>query len=408
MLRQNQISEVIDVQDSNLAPQKGEVIREQLPKIKNIPEYASIITGMRRVGKSTLLRQIANTLHYTSPLYLNFDDIRLSAFEKDDFTRLYNELVARGSRQLFFDEIQLVKGWEIFIHQLLREGYTIYISGSNASLLSVDLGTHLTGRHLQNELFPFSFTEFLSLKKLPATSATFQQYLQMGGIPEYLKTETPQLLSTLLDDILIRDIAVNKGVTNVKSLRQLALYLLTNIGRPYSAKRLTAICNVASPTTVIDYISYMRDAYLLDSIELFSDSIQVRARNPKKVYAYDTGLVNILSLSRTPDMGRLLENFVFISLRQKYQTNHIFYWQNAQHECDFVLTDQANHPQMLVQVCYEIDDNNFNREIDGLTHAMTFFGLNEGYILTFNEEDEFHTPAGTIYTKKALDWVAGH
>lgn len=165
MLRQNQIAQVIDIQEATYKPRRGEIQREQLPLIKHIPEFASIITGMRRVGKSTLLRQIATSKKYEHVTYLNFDDIRLTGFEADDFNRLYNEIRARGSKELFFDEIQLVKGWEIFIHQLLREDYTIYISGSNATLLSVDLGTHLTGRHLQNELFPFSYTEFMTFEK---------------------------------------------------------------------------------------------------------------------------------------------------------------------------------------------------------------------------------------------------
>ena len=219
MLRQNQIAQVIDIQEATYKPHRGEIQREQLPLIKHIPEFASIITGMRRVGKSTLLRQIATSKKYEHVTYLNFDDIRLTGFEADDFNRLYNEIRARGSKELFFDEIQLVKGWEIFIHQLLREDYTI--SGSNATLLSVDLGTHLTGRHLQNELFPFSYTEFMTFEKMEASAASFQQYMLKGGIPEYLRTQEPLILSSLLDDVLIRDIAVNKGVSNVQSLRLL-------------------------------------------------------------------------------------------------------------------------------------------------------------------------------------------
>lgn len=189
MLRQDQIAQVIEAQALMYKPRRGEIIREQLPLIKNIPEFASIITGLRRVGKSTLLRQIANSRKYKHVLYLNFDDIRLSSFEQDDFNRLYKEIQTREAKVLFFDEIQLVKGWEIFIHQLLREDFIVYISGSNASLLSVDLGTHLTGRHIQNELFPFSYTEFLTFEKKQRSITTFDQYLLMGGIPEYLRTE---------------------------------------------------------------------------------------------------------------------------------------------------------------------------------------------------------------------------
>lgn len=407
MLRQNQIAQVIDIQEATYKPRHGEILREQLPHIKNVSEYASIITGMRRVGKSTLLRQIAASKKYQHVTYLNFDDIRLTGFEADDFNRLYKEIRTRESRELFFDEIQLVKGWEIFIHQLLREDYTIYISGSNATLLSVDLGTHLTGRHLQNELFPFSYTEFLTFEKLEASAATFQQYMLKGGIPEYLRTQEPLILSSLLDDVLIRDIAVNKGVSNVQSLRQLAVYLLSNIGKPYSANRLKSVCGVASSTTVSDYISYMMDAYLVGSIGLYSDSLQVTARNPKKVYCYDTGLIASLSLSKTPDKGRLLENMVFIWLRHHYALNHIFYEQ-GEGECDFVAVDTANHPELLIQVCYELNDDNFQREMNGLTEAMRKYQLHEGFIITADDEDEFSTEAGKVNVVKAWKWMSEH
>lgn len=407
MLRQNQIAQVIDIQEATYKPRHGEILREQLPHIKNVSEYASIITGMRRVGKSTLLRQIATSKKYQHVTYLNFDDIRLTGFEADDFNRLYKEIRTRESKELFFDEIQLVKGWEIFIHQLLREDYTIYISGSNATLLSVDLGTHLTGRHLQNELFPFSYTEFLTFEKLEASAATFQQYMLKGGIPEYLRTQEPLILSSLLDDVLIRDIAVNKGVSNVQSLRQLAVYLLSNIGKPYSANRLKSVCGVASSTTVSDYISYMMDAYLVGSIGLYSDSLQVTARNPKKVYCYDTGLIASLSLSKMPDKGRLLENMVFIWLRHHYALNHIFYEQ-GEGECDFVAVDTANHPELLIQVCYELNDDNFQREMNGLTEAMRKYQLHEGFIITADDEDEFSTEAGKVNVVKAWKWMSEH
>lgn len=407
MLRQNQIAQVIDIQEATYKPRHGEILREQLPHIKNVSEYASIITGMRRVGKSTLLRQIATSKKYQHVTYLNFDDIRLTGFEADDFNRLYKEIRTRESKELFFDEIQLVKGWEIFIHQLLREDYTIYISGSNATLLSVDLGTHLTGRHLQNELFPFSYTEFLTFEKLEASAATFQQYMLKGGIPEYLRTQEPLILSSLLDDVLIRDIAVNKGVSNVQSLRQLAVYLLSNIGKPYSANRLKSVCGVASSTTVSDYISYMMDAYLIGSIGLYSDSLQVTARNPKKVYCYDTGLIASLSLSKTPDKGRLLENMVFIWLRHHYALDHIFYEQ-GDGECDFVAVDTANHPELLIQVCYELNDDNFQREMNGLTEAMRKYQLHEGFIITADDEDEFSTEAGKVNVVKAWKWMSEH
>ena len=200
---------------------------------------------MRRVGKSTLLNQVARRYDYHHALYLNFDDINLSGFEQNDFVRLYNEIKHREAHELFFDEMQLVKGWEMLVHQLLREGFVVYISGSNASMLSVDLGTHLTGRHLSTELFPFSYKEYLDYTHGMISAQSLDEYILTGGIPEHVRTRDRSILRTLLDDVLVRDIAVNKNVRNVESLKQLAVYMLSNIARPYSASKLTSVAGVS-------------------------------------------------------------------------------------------------------------------------------------------------------------------
>lgn len=402
MIRQGQLSQVIDRQAEMQRKHAGEIKRTRLELIQEIPEFACVISGLRRVGKSTLFRQIAVEKGFGHVLSLNFDDIHLSSFEKDDFVRLYNEIKDRGARELFFDEIQLVEGWEVFVHQLLREYYTVYVSGSNAAMLSTDLGTHLTGRHIPNELFPFSFTEFLTFRKMERSAASLEEYMQSGGIPEYLKTRQPIVLRTLLDDVLVRDISVNKGVRNIAALRQLAVYLLSNVSRLYAANKLTSVCGITSPTTVLEYVSYMRDAYLLDSIGMYDTSVKVTARNPKKVYAYDLGLVDTLSLSKSPDKGHLLENLTFIQLRYQYDTHHIYYF-HGEGECDFVVTGADNRPLRAIQVCYQLTDENFQREMDGLTEAMKRLGLTEGTIVTFGEKDEFTTDVGTVHIVRAWE-----
>lgn len=402
MLRQSLISEIIDLQHSMAERQKGEIERTRLNEVLMIPEFASIVTGLRRVGKSTLLRQIVTSKGYKQVLALNFDDIHLSGFEKDDFVRLYNEIRERKAHELFFDEIQLVNGWEVFIHQLLREHYTVYISGSNAAMLSTDLGTHLTGRHVPNELFPFSYLEFLQFMKKERGVSSFADYMRMGGIPEYLKSKQGVVLRTLLDDVLVRDISINKGVKNVAALRQLAVYLLSNVSRLFAANKLTSVCGIASPATVLEYVSYMQDAYLLDTVGMYDTSVKVTARNPKKVYAYDLGLVNTLTLSKSPDKGHLLENLVFIQLRYNHNSDHIYYHRGAG-ECDFIVTDESNQPLRAIQVCHQLTDENFQREMDGLTEAMKRFNLSEGLIITLDEKDEFATESGTVKVVRAWE-----
>lgn len=407
MIRQETISRVIDSQQRYFGGVAGEVPREQLRRVRHVPGFATIVTGLRRVGKSTLLGQVARAADYRNLLYLNFDDINLNSFAPDDFTRLHHEIERRGSHELFFDEIQMAPGWEVFVHQLLREGYAVFATGSNASMLSVNLGTHLTGRHLSFELLPFSYAEYLVCRKAQRGEETFQEYLTDGGIPEYAKTGEAAIVRQLVDDVLIRDIAVNRGIRNVNVLRQLAVYLLTNIARPYSANTLREVAGVASTATVIEYISAMRDAYLIDSVPLFSDSLKAAARNAKKVYAYDTGMAHLISLSRVPDTGRLLENYVYVELRRKYPSRNIFYYQR-QGECDFIATNTANVPEQAIQVCHQLTDDNFEREVTGLRHAMEALGLKQGLIITSSQQDRYTVEEGVIDVLPAYRWETAH
>ena len=402
MIRQGLLSEVIERQQQAWMRNEDEIVRTRLEQIVEVSGFACVISGLRRVGKSTLLRQITTSKDYKQVLSLNFDDIHLSAFGKDDFVRLYNEIKERNAKELFFDEIQLVDGWEVFVHQLLREQYTVYVSGSNAAMLSTDLGTHLTGRHIPNELFPFSYTEFLDYTRMKRGLPSLDEYMNTGGIPEYVKSRQSVVLRTLLDDVLVRDISVNKGVRNIAALRQLAVYLLSNVSRLYSASKLTSVCGITSPSTILEYISYMKDAYLLDSVGMYGTSVKITARNPKKVYAYDLGLVQTLSLSKTPDRGHLLENLVFLQLRYQYDIDHIYYL-HGNGECDFIVTGDDNRPLKAIQVCHQLNDENFQRELDGLTEAMKTLHLEEGTIVTLNEKDEFATEAGMVKVVRAWE-----
>ena len=391
MIRQEEIAVVIDAQRESFFKQDSGFSRDALSEIPIADSFATIITGIRRCGKSTLLLQLLRR-DYQDAIYLNFDDIRLSNFETGDFTRLHREVEKRTTKVLFFDEIQIVEGWEKYINQLLKEGYKVFITGSNASMLSIELGTHLTGRHLSMELFPFSYSEFIRFKELNDGELAIVNYLKAGGIPEYVKSGIPVVLNTLVDDILMRDIAVRHSIRDIVSLRQLTAYLITNIGNLVSANKLVGMFDIKSPATFLEYFSFLKDAYLLEFIPMFSHSLKVQARNPKKVYVMDMGLYTENSVSTSDNMGRRLENLIFLHLRRKYK--HIFYYKDRG-ECDFVAMEK-NTVKEAVQVCLTVNDENFDREYNGLLEAMQNLGLKEGSIITLNQSDIFEKDGMTI------------
>ncbi|SJN48178.1 ATPase component BioM of energizing module of biotin ECF transporter [Sphingobacterium sp. JB170] len=390
-MRQEQLSVVIDAQQRVFLDKQDLIIREALQNVPIVDNYATIITGIRRCGKSTLLLQLLKS-KYTEVIYLNFEDIRLVAFNIEDFIRLQQEIDKRSIRVLFFDEIQIVDKWEIFVNQLLREGYTVFVTGSNASLLSKELGTHLTGRHLSMELFPFSYREFITYKETEADQESLKDYLVTGGMPEYVKSGQALILGSLMDDILVRDISVRHSVRDIDSLKQLAIYLISNVGVLVSANKLTGLFGIKSSTTILEYFNYFKDAYLVEFVPRFDYSIKVQARNPKKIYVMDTGLINVVSTSFTEDLGRKLENMVYLHLRRTYSTIYYF---AEKGECDFVVFEKGKIVQ-AIQVCYTIDDFNFEREYSGLVAALHYFKVNHGFIVTLNQEDIFEKDGLTI------------
>lgn len=400
MLRQEQIVVVIDAQKTSFLGKDTEVTREALKDVPIIKNYATMITGIRRCGKSTLLLQLLKA-NYKNALYFNFEDIRLVGFDTSDFVRLQQETDKRNLRVLFLDEIQLVEKWEIFVHQLLREGYTVFVTGSNASLLSKELGTHLTGRHVSMELFPFSYREYLSCTGAKAGVDSLASYLETGGFPEFVKSGKPIILSTLMDDILVRDIAIRHAVRDVESLKQLAVYLVSNTGNLVSANKLAGLFGIKSAATLLEFFSYFKDAYLLEFLPQFSYSQKARARNPKKVYAMDTGLISAVSTSFTPDTGRKLENLVYLHLRRHFR--ELYYFKDKG-KCDFVAFNKGK-AEHAVQVCHEVGDFNFEREYNGLRDAMKFFNLNKGVIVTSDQQDRFDKEGYTIELVPAYEYL---
>ena len=383
MVLESVIAHVVEQQNIRLSLRDSGLKRELIPATKSLSSHALIISGVRRCGKSTLLMQMMEGMDHNVVLYLNFESPQLYEFTLLDFARLDTIISQKGIKTLFFDEIQLIEGWEIYIRQKLDEGYQLVITGSNASLLSKELGTRLTGRHITQELFPFSYSEFLTFKLLTPGVESLETYMHTGGFPEYVKTGDDEQLSTLFNDILIRDIVIRYGIKDMKSLQRLALYLINNIGNRITATKLKQPLSIGATSTILSWFSHLELSYLISFLPMFSHSTKAQLINPRKVYAIDLGLVDIISNTMTDDVGRKLENLIFLQLRRNYTELYYF---DDKGECDFVAMKNGVVKE-LIQVCYELTPDNLKRETSGLIQALQFFKLKKGKVITFAKSD---------------------
>lgn len=283
-----------------------------------------------------------------------------------------------------------MNGWERFVRRLYDEGYKIFITGSNAHLFSAELGTHLTGRYVKIELFPFSFRKILKGKHIDPTDKTtkilalvlkeFETFLYDGGFPEYITYEEQEFVIRTYEDILYRDIVARYKIRDVSAVKILAQYLMTNFTREYSYNSLVHVSGLKSDTSVRNYIRFFQDAYLLFECGKFDYSLKRQSTHAKKIYAIDSGMRNTVSLKFSHDIGRSFENQVYIELIWKgYE---VWYFRDKG-ECDFIA---RKHDAMLaIQVCYETTPENFSREINGLIEALEKTGADLGILLTMNQ-----------------------
>ena len=401
MILKESLRNIVKRQRESLDLAEASVERESLKQIDIKIPFAIVLSGVRRCGKSTLLKQLMKRIK--GFYYFSFDDIRAVNFEVQDFQKLDEIFLEEYGKKdcYFFDEIQNVQKWELFIRTILDKKKHVIITGSNASLLSKELGTRLTGRHLRFELFPFSYKEFLLLLNKKQSIKSFEEYFINGGFPEYLKLKKSGILQELLNDILNRDIAIRHKIRNLKSLREIALYLLTNVGKEFSYNNLKKTFNLGSTNSVISFVSYFEDSYLLFTISKFDYSLKKQLVNPKKVYSIDNGLTNINSSSFSQDKGKMLENLVFVNLRKKH--SDIFYFQEKG-ECDFVIKEGTKVTK-AVQVCFDLNEDNRDREIGGLLEALEKFNLKDGLILTYKQDDELSINNKKIKVLSVWKWL---
>ncbi len=384
----------------------------------NIAEDESVvvISGVRRCGKSTLLQAI-RAKNKEQDYYLNFDDERLIHFKVEDFQLLLELFGERFGKQstFYFDEIQNITGWERFVRRLHDYGNKVYITGSNASMLSKELGTHLTGRYQQVELYPFSFLEYLKLNKVEPSlmdpfntdhkallKASFNDYFKLGGFPAFLKSKHAEYLKSLYESVLYRDVMVRNGITNEQEILELMFFVTSNTGKLISYNSLAKVIGVKNATTVKQYLGFLQDAYMLSLVPKYDVSVKKQLHNPKKVFGIDLGLMRQLSFQHSEDHGRLLENVVYLQLKR--QAKKVYYHHNKS-ECDFVIKEKNSITQ-AIQVCWSLyDDKTKQREVKGVLDAMTTYQLKEGLILTEDENDRISVDDKIINIMPVWLWL---
>ncbi len=394
------------------------VDRERLPVIRDSLQdgFVKVFVGIRRAGKSTLLEMVRRE-NAEKDFYLNFDDERLIDFRVEDFVLLEECFIELfGEQNLFyFDEIQNVLGWERFVRRLHNQEKKVFVTGSNANLLSKELGTHLTGRSLMFEILPFSFVEFLALHKFTLGKndiylnkvccrlrSYFGEYVKKGGFPEYLQTGNSFFLTNIFENIIYRDVIVRHKVRGERAMKELALYLLSNVGKEFSYTKLKSMFGFASATTVREYVSFLEESYLFFVVNRYNFSLKKQVVNPKKVYSIDTAFSDRLSFRFSEDRGRVLENIVFLQLRR--QEGEIYYHREKA-ECDFVVRIK-DKICLAVQVTVSLaEESTRQREVAGLLEACKTYGLKQGVILTEDEADEFSQDGVQVVVMPIWRWL---
>ena len=404
-MKVSSICQAIDEQAAERKRRLG-MPRDVLPQLPSVRNFATVVTGVRRSGKSTLLDQWTSE-NGGNVVSVHFDDLRLASFSSNDFLLLYEIAKERKVDTLVLDEVQDIVGWEKFVVGCLDRKLRVMVTGSNAKLLSREFGTKLTGRHLNIELFPFSYPEFLRFTKKRASKSSIDDYLSIGGFPAYVESRQRMVLSELFNDILYRDIVVRYSLKDAAPIKGLATFLLGHVGCRISPSRIKDSVHVASASTILEYFNYLEETYLVQRIPRFAASQKASMSAPKKVYACDTGLVSAIESIDEANLGHKLENLVYLKLRNP--DDSMFYFVNDADgtECDFVI-ERRDGTFGAVQVCWELSRDNEEREINGALRAMERFGLKEAVLVTRDQSDLISEGGRIIRVVPAWKWLCGN
>ena len=389
---------------------------------------AITIFGPRRAGKTFFLFSIAKEYIKTynsveNIVYINFEDnrlISLTADKLDIITSAFGQLYPDIKPVLFLDEIQNINGWSKWVRKLVDQKFTVYVTGSNANLLSREIASELRGRTFSFLLLPLSFHEYLSHHAItlsdqniyytPARNkihALLNKYLTHGGFPEVLKLKnfsTELLLQDYLQSIIYRDITERYKIRNTHVLKRMINFCLQNYASVFSVNKfyndLKSQQIKISKDTLYEYMDYLEEAVFVFQLPKYSSSFMKTEKELKKIYLCDLGYTSLYS--HKTDKGKRFENFIFLELYRIYGNDMFYYTEGA--ECDFVIGRQ---PKYLIQASYTLDRNasTFNRELRASVNTMEHFNLQELYLVTFDESEKIEMNNGTIHIMNYIEFL---
>lgn len=394
-------------------------------KEENLFEFdsslAQVVIGVRRSGKSTICHKVLleKNIEYA---YVNFDDDRMSDVKTEDLNTVLSciyQVYGSDIQYLFIDEIQNVDGWYLFVNRLLRTNIKVFVTGSNAKLLSGELATHLTGRYNEIRLYPFSFSEYCDFHKIDTQSITtkadaerkraFVEYVNDGGFPEIQNLRNKRVyVKSLIEAIVTKDIQKRFKVRNVDTLRKITHHLINNICQEINYDEISKLLNITD-NTVRKYVDYLRQAFLIQLLTKYSYKSKERIRNAKS-YIIDPGLQNNRDNAfASENIGWRLENIVYIELLRRCSNNFldIYYYKanSRSKEVDFVVCNQ-NKTVELIQVAYDIDNvKTYNREVSSLINASTQLHCDNLSLIAFTNTRDIELQGKIIHIISAIEWL---
>jgi len=382
-------------------------------------DIIKVVTGVRRSGKSIFCFMVLDDANFG---YVNFDEKEIAGLDNYDEILRYVQEFYGDVKCLFLDEVQNLDNWELWVNSLHRRGYNLLITGSNAKLLSRELATHLTGRHISVQLFPFSFREYLDAvgfhimdeyteEERGMILNHLKKYMEVGGFPEVVvKGYDYKYLQTLFDSIILKDVVQRHNVRYADDLYNLARFLISSFSNEISYTKLKNTLKFRSVNTVQNYVRYLEDTYLVFHLDRFSFKQREQINAPKKMYAIDTGMVNALAFRFSENIGNLMENVVAVELLRQISSAssriEVYYWKDPQHrEVDFVIKDGTDISQ-LIQVCYDINDpGTKERELRSLARAAKELDCSDLLVITWDYDDVEDFKGNTIRFVPLWKWL---